>query len=74
MRVGRLEFGKIQFFGPQGWTNLNHLCGEWSFVKGACNCRILSLGPLYFTWLAKDCKCNLCNKYECECSADWENE
>lgn len=56
MRIGRLSFGVIR--GKHG---------EWSLDKAICNCLILSLGRLYFTWLDKYCKCETCRQYDCVC-------
>lgn len=55
MRISRLEFGIAK------GTSM------WAAYTGSCGCRIVDLGPFYITWLAKDCKCAACKKYECEC-------
>ena len=45
MRLGSLEFGIIK--GSSDWR-YDH--------KLACGCRIMSLGKIYFTWLADYCR------------------
>lgn len=56
MRVGRFGIGIIR--------------GKWDFgyeQYNACGCRVLSIGPIYFMWSGKDCKCMTCQQYECKC-------
>jgi hypothetical protein len=56
MRVGRLEFGLIK-----GESDI------WGHEKALCGCHIFCAGILYLTWTDKDCKCQKCLKYTCEC-------
>lgn len=41
--------------------------GEFSYIKGACGCRIFETPTHIFTWHAKDCACMVCEQYVCEC-------
>ena len=58
MRIGRLEFGIVK-----GGS-------DWNYYRGFCECRILSLGKVYLTWLSKTCKCSACNQYLCVCKCE----
>lgn len=55
MRIGRFDLGIIK--GSR----------SWGLEQGSCECVILSLGRFYTIWLSKNCKCSICNQYECEC-------
>jgi len=46
MRVRKLEFGK--WIGQDKWPLFENL-------KGACGCRIFTVGPFYLTILGKEC-------------------
>ncbi len=64
MRIGRLEFGITYWVAPVStWRRFTQL----GSTEGGCGCRIFDVGPFYFTWIGKNCKCVDCGKYKCEC-------
>lgn len=65
MMIGRVYIGFIKE-SPACWS--------WFAGKMSCGCRLLDLGPLYFTFYDKTCKCAACKQHECICTSTTETE
>jgi hypothetical protein len=37
-----------------------------------CGCRFVSVGPLFALLRAKDCRCDACEQYACDCPGSEE--
>ena len=55
MELGRFKIGRDDY----AWFQYGK--------ESHCGCRFVTLFGIYFCWAGKDCKCQLCNNWDCNC-------